>query len=385
MFLLLATLLFNPVDEIESVREELNQQIPGHIWKCQEIGTGNINFIYLADGGDQKVIVKKDLGFARINPEEFPLPVERLLYEYRAYTFYEKMVPEYVPKIFFFDLERGMLAMEYLSPHILLRKGLIEGKKYPLIADHLGRFLARTLYFTSRYHLSEEQWEQNSALFAGNRAMRAIILDLNYTAPFYGSPLNFWTSPELDETVKEIQNDPAIRAAVDLLKEKFLHFPEALSHGDLHTGSILVTSTDTRIIDTEFASYAPIAFDIGMLLGNFAMACFASEAHLSDRIWLAKTTAQIWDVFEREFRKLGENNPGLNLEEIWVDTLHLMGVEIMRRTIGVAHNADFEMIADRKTKVAVERKALCFAKKLLLTPQELFPNSKALEDRLIQE
>jgi 5-methylthioribose kinase len=385
MLLMLAALLFNPAVEMEIVREELNQHIPGHVWNCQEIGTGNINFIYLADGGDQKVIVKKDLDFARINPEKFPLPVERLLYEYRAYTFYEKIVPNHVPKILFFNLDRGVLAMEYLSPHILLRRGLMEGKKYPLIAEHLGTFLARSLYFTSRYHLSQEQWEQNRALFAGNKSMQAIILDLNYTAPFYGSALNHWTSPELDEMVEEIQTDAAVRTAVDLLKEKFLCCPEALSHGDLHTGSILVTPTDTYIIDTEFASYAPMSFDIGMLLGNFAMACLASDAHSTDRIWLAKTTAQIWDVFEREFRKLGENCGEIDLDKIWVDTLRLMGVEIIRRTIGVAHNADFEMIADRGAKVAIEKKALCFARKLLLSPRESFPNSKTLEYQFIQE
>ena len=384
MFFTLAALLFNPVDEIAIVQEELNRHIPGHIWNCQEIGTGNINFIYLADGGGRKIIVKKDLGFARINPEAFPLPVERLLYEYRAYTLYEKIVPQHVPKIYFFDLDRGMLAMEYLSPHILLRTGLIEGMQYPLIGSHLGTFLARSSYFSSRYYLSKEQWEHHIGLFAGNTAMRAIILDLDYTAPFYGSPLNHWTSPELDEIVADIQGDTAIRAAVDLLKEKFLHSPEALSHGDLHTGSILVTPTHTHVIDPEFASYAPIAFDVGMLLGGFAMACFASDAYAIDREWLAQTTVQIWDVFEREFRTLAQGHEAVDLHEIWLDTLRLMGIEIIRRTIGVAHTADFEGISDRSVKAAIEKKALCFAKKLLLNA-ESFPDSKALKNQFIQE
>jgi 5-methylthioribose kinase len=383
MFLALATMLFNPAAELAIVQEELDRNIPGYTWNCQEIGNGNINYIYLADGGDRKIIVKKDLDFARINPEEFPLPIDRLLYEYRAFTLYEKIVPEFVPEIYFFNLDRGVLAMEYLSPHILLRKGLIEGIKYPLIAEHLGTFLARALYFTSRYHLSQEQWEQNIGLFAGNTAMRSIILDLNFTAPFYGSSLNYWTSPELDEIVEEIQTDAAIRSTVDLLKQKFLTLPEAFSHGDFHTGSIFVTPTDTQVFDTEFATYAPFSFDIGMLLGNFAMASFASDAHSTDRNWLAKTTAQIWDVFEREFRKLGKDS--VNLDEIWTDTLRLMGVEIIRRTIGVAHNAEFETIADRSTKATVEKKALHFAKKLLLNPLESCPDSKTLELHLIQE
>ncbi len=252
-----------------------------------------------------------------------------------------------------------MLAMEYLSPHILLRRGLIEGKQYPLLAEHLGAFLARSLYFTSCHHLSQEQWQKNIGLFAHNTAMRQIILDLNYTDPFYGSPLNHWTSPELDDLVEDIQKDLAIKAVVADLKKKFLGFPEALAHGDLHTGSILVTPSDTRVIDTEFAIYAPISFDIGMLLANFAMASLAAEAHLSDRIWLAKLTCQTWDIFEKNFREVWKNTEiDQKINEIWDDTLRLMGMEIIRRTLGVVHNADFEMIADRAVKAAVERNLL---------------------------
>jgi len=388
MFWILAALLFDPIQELSIVQEELNQQLPGSIWNCEEIGTGNINFIYLANNGDRKVIVKKDLDFARINPEEFPLPLERLLYEYRAYVLYKKMVPEYVPEIYFFDFDRGMLAMEYLFPHLLLRQGILKGEKYPFLAEHLGVFLARSLYFSSCYHLSKGELEENMALFSENKAMRQIICDLNFTDPFYGSPLNHWTAPELDEIAEDLQTDLRIKTVVDEMKEKFLNTPEALSHGDLHTGSILVTSTDTKMIDAEFASYAPISFDIGMLLGNLVMATFSADAHSIDRIWLAKTTVQIWDVFEEEFRKLwkcAEVNVEQKLQEIWIDTLRLMGIEICRRTIGVAHSADFETIGDRALKASIEKKALLFAKELLLKADDEFFDSKALECRLSQD
>lgn len=372
MFFLFAV-LFNPISELEQVREALNREMPGHEWHCSEIGNGNINFIYLADAKDLKVIVKKDLGFARINPEAFPLPLDRLLYEYRAYTFYEKWAPQFVPKIYFFDQEQGMLAMEYLFPHVVLTAGLIQGEKYPMIGRDLGLFLAKTLYHTSKYSLSQEELEKNISLFADNHAMRKIILDLNYTDPFYGSPLNWWTSPELDDLVEEIQSNAEIRATMDHLKERFLFCPEALAHGDLHTGSILVTANDTKVIDSEFATYAPISFDIGMLLANFAMAAMAADAHGADRAWLAKVTREIWDVFEVNFP---EKDPF-----IWEETLKLMGMEIVRRTIGLAHSAYFEKIGNRALKVGVERKALELAKELLLGAD--IPDSESLEKRLL--
>ena len=50
-------------------------------------------------------------------------------------------------------------------------------------------------------------------------------------------------------------------------------------HGDLHTGSIMVTATETRVIDPEFAFYGPMGFDIGAVIGNLLLAYFAQAGH----------------------------------------------------------------------------------------------------------
>jgi len=39
--------------------------------------------------------------------------------------------------------------MEDLSDYIVLRKGLIKGNVYPHLAEHMGEFLARSLFYTS--------------------------------------------------------------------------------------------------------------------------------------------------------------------------------------------------------------------------------------------
>lgn len=388
MFLcsLLALIVFNPILQFNEVREALDAKIPGHTWELREIGDGNINYIYLAEGKERKILIKKALDYARINPEAFPLPIERLFFEYKAYTLYQNTCPERIPEIYFYDQERGCLAMEYLTPHLILRKGLLAGKKYPMLGEHLGTFLGRSLYLTSRYHLSKKEWEENVAIFSKNISMRKIREDLNYTHPFYGSELNRWTSPELDDLVLEIQQDPLIKECIDRLKLKFLSEPEALSHGDLHTGAILVTEVDTRVIDTEFAIYAPISFDIGMLLSNLAIATLSSSAHGLDAEWISSQLRQTWEMFESTFRTLWED-PAISvddkLQEIWRDALKLMGMEIIRRTIGVAHIADFETISNRALKVAIERKALKLAKEFILEAERSFPNVDILEKRLI--
>jgi 5-methylthioribose kinase len=61
-----------------------------------------------------------------------------------------------------------------------------------------------------------------------------------FTDPYIVKDINRWTSPHLDDTVTAIRNDIDLKIAISLLKEKFLQSTEALIHGDLHTGSIMV-------------------------------------------------------------------------------------------------------------------------------------------------
>lgn len=60
---------------------------------------------------------------------------------------------------------------------------------------------------------------------------------------------------------------------------RFCERAQALIHGDLHTGSVMVTHDSTQIIDPEFAFYGPMGFDIGAFLGNLILAYFAQDGH----------------------------------------------------------------------------------------------------------
>ena len=44
----------------------------------------------------------------------------------------------------------------------------------------------------------------------------------------------------------------------------------------------MVTATDTRVIDAEFAAYGPIGFDLGLFVGNLLMAYFSQPGHESN-------------------------------------------------------------------------------------------------------
>ena len=60
---------------------------------------------------------------------------------------------------------------------------------------------------------------------------------------------------------------------------RFIERAQALIHGDLHTGSIMVTPNSTQVIDPEFGFYGPMGFDIGAFLGNLILACYAQNGH----------------------------------------------------------------------------------------------------------
>ena len=117
------------------------------------------------------------------------------------------------------------------------------------------------------------------AVFCGNTALCKITEDLIFTDPYRVAELNRWTSPQLDaDRRRDPRGDAELKMAVSALKGKFLTAAEAMIHGDLHTGSIMVTATETKVIDPEFAFYGPMGFDIGAVIGNLLLAYFARPA-----------------------------------------------------------------------------------------------------------
>jgi 5-methylthioribose kinase len=107
-------------------------------------------------------------------------------------------------------------------------------------------------------------------------------LQVVFTDPYYDAPTNRHTSPQLDEPVAALRRDPAVKAAAIAAKAKFCQSREALLHGDLHTGSCMVTQDTFFVIDSEFAFYGPIAFDVGKFLANLLLTFFALDGHSTD-------------------------------------------------------------------------------------------------------
>ena len=248
-------------------------------WTISEVGDGNLNLVFIVKGAAGGVAVKQALPYVRLVGESWPLPLSRSHYEYLALTHQARLAPGLVPDVLHHNEGLALVVMELIEPHVIMRKGLIAGTLYPCFVGDIATFLARTLFFSSDLALPAAKKKEGIAAFAGNHALCKITEDLIFTDPYRVAEQNRWTQPWLDATAAAFREDLDLHAAISRLKLKFLNAPEALIHGDLHTGSIMVTEDSTVVIDPEFAFYGPMGFDIGAVIANLLMAYLASAGH----------------------------------------------------------------------------------------------------------
>jgi 5-methylthioribose kinase len=342
-------------------------------WTISEVGDGNLNLVFILMGSKGGVAVKQALPYVRLVGESWPLPLSRSHYECLALTHQARLAPKLVPAVLHQNKALALVAMELLEPHIIMRKGLVAGTIYQRFLDDITTFLARTLFFSSDLAVSAAEKKEGIAAFAGNHALCKITEDLIFTDPYRVAEQNRWTTPWLDATAARFREDLEAHVAISRLKLKFMGAPEALIHGDLHTGSIMVTARETRVIDPEFAFYGPMGFDIGAVIGNLLMAYLASPGHersAGDRrdfeAWVLEMVEAVWTEFARKFLELWRNEakgdayPNTLFEgsagaqrleaerqaymaRLFADTVGFAAAKTIRRILGLAHNIDFRV------------------------------------------
>ncbi|WLR58625.1 S-methyl-5-thioribose kinase [Guptibacillus hwajinpoensis] len=354
----------------------------------KEIGDGNLNYVFHVQHKKtgQSWIVKQALPYAKVVGESWPLTLDRSRIESEALKQAHSLVPDFSPIVYLHDSEKAATVMEDLSTYTILRKGLIEGRIYPELARNVGTYLAHTLFFTSDYGLGSANKKELAKRFS-NPDLCGITESLVFSDPFYNAESNAFTE-ELRADVESLWEDDDFLTEVASLKHSFLTKGEALIHGDLHTGSLFVTESSTKIIDPEFAFYGTAGFDVGAFIANIALSILSQEAHRSEEekegylAYLFGVTTEVWNVFESTFRSLwadhlSEDNRYSRgyldalLQSIFVDSIGFSGCKIIRRTIGLAHVEEIETITDPKVKLAVEKKALSLGKELILNRKNI--------------
>ena len=136
-----------------------------------------------------------------------------------------------------------------------------------------------------------------------------------------------------------------------------------------------------------------MGFDFGMMLANLVMAFISQPAHRSaDKLvsyqsWIREVIEDLVATFNGEFSALWHSErEGVlfprslfedqhhdanlplqsKLNEIWEDALGFCGIEMHRRTLSLAHNADFETIEDVERRGELEAQNLQAGARLII-------------------
>jgi len=370
--------LLTPTDAAEWARTRLDVFAPGASLEAHEVGDGNLNYIFrIVDRATGRSVVLKQSGDTARISDQFKVSPDRNRIEHDILVRYNALVPGLVPRVFAFDPVLNLTAMEVLSDHVILRQGWLAGNAYPRAADDLAEFAAKTLVATSDGVLDPKLKKALVKDFI-NPDLCEITEDLVFTEPFADLKRRNDVTPSLVPFVeKELYGDDQLRLEAAKLKAGFLSGPQALVHGDYHTGSVFVRPDSTKVIDPEFAFFGPVGFDVGMLAANAIFAGVSARAsgrssaeadgflvRFIDRFVERWTVLWATSVTDPSFRVPGYAE--WHRARVLADAAGAAGLELCRRTVGIAHVKDLTSLSDPSVRAVAERAVLRAGKAFIL-------------------
>lgn len=335
-------------------------------FRVEEIGDGNLNTVYRVSDTARpecSIVLKHAPPYIKVLGPDYPLSTERLTYESRALDVYNRLVSGTVPAQYNFDANAAVIAMEDLRNACVLRADLIAGTVDPLIAEQVGRFMGIVHSRTYIDNVNGETAHRCRQQFA-NTIMQSITADYVFTFPYIEHETNFWT-PGLASDVQQLKTDSDFLRQTSHLKQIFLTMQQGVTHGDLHTGSVLIQDNTAKVIDAEFAFYGPVGFDLGLYWANYLLSYFSHQDALRVQSALKTAIVQTWHAYTTEFKTVDAGLKAQTLQNIFHDAIGFAGLEMLRRLIGAAHVKDIEGIVDIPRKLRVERAALQFGTTLV--------------------
>lgn len=369
---------------IDDILEYTLEKLPDIGWdkatmQAKEIGDGNLNYVFRVwDGKGHSAIIKHAGVSLRIS-EDMKVSTDRNRIESEILQLNDKYAPGMVPKIYFYDTVMSACGMEDLSDYQLMRYALMEHKTFPRFADDISTFMVNTLLMTSDVAMDHQEKKNLVKSFISPELCQ-ITEDLVLMEPYNDiKHENNVFPPNADFVKRELYEDEALHLEVAKLKFKFMTDAQALMHGDLHTGSIFVKPDSTKVFDPEFATYAPMGYDIGNVVANLIFAYDNGLASGAEDFcaWCLETIGRTMDLFVEKFNKKFDEAvtepmakvPGFKqwyLEGILNDTAGYAGTELHRRTVGMANVKDVTTIADQEKRAFVERLNILCGKDYIL-------------------
>ena len=331
---------------------------------AEEDGDGFINFVYRVSDGKHFLIVKQSTVESRLGAH-MQLDINRYKLEYDSLLLRKAIVPDFVPAVYDIDTDNRVFITEDVSYLKISRFQLLKGVQFPLLGEHIGRYMASNNFFTSEYYLDGKTFRDLSVHFM-NSTMRQIMdigMFLSSVTPedTVGRPLD----PDFVTFSKRVCADPRVLIARQRLRHLFMTKGECLIHGDLHTSNIFASDEETKVIDMEYTFCGPFSYDMGYFLQNFltqyAAATFRPfdsendrEAYKAYCLFIIKDTyLSFCKYFCKNFRQFAKpvykDVPGL-LEDFCLTSLRecigFAATAMLGRIVGEIAFPDYDDISD---------------------------------------
>ena len=376
--------LMKPADAADFARERLRFFPPGAVLEPSEIGDGNLNYIFRVrePRTGKSLVIKQAGGTARLS-DQFKVSPDRNRIEFDILTIENELAPGLVPLVHGYDPVMNCCAMEDLSDHTIMRAALLQRRTFPLFAEHITTFMANTLLLTSDVVMDHKKKKEVVKNFI-NPDLCEITEDLVYTEPFNDvKRRNDPFPPNLDFIRRELYEDKEMLLEAAKMKFDFFCNAQCLVHGDLHTGSIFVREDSTKIIDPEFAYYGPAGYDVGNVIANLIFAWANADTVMEASAgrgkftgWLERTIDEVMNLFVQKWKKLWAEKvteivarydgfAEWYLDGILRDTAGVVGLELCRRIVGIAHVKDMTSILEPAMRLRAERLCLTAAKRYI--------------------
>ncbi len=336
--------------------------------EAKEIGDGNLNYVFkVKDGKGHSVIVKQACVEIRIS-KEMHIDLDRNRAECEILEIEGSLAPGYVPEIYDYDTDMHACCMQDVSDHEVLRTKLMEHNIYPKFADQISTFLAQTLMGTTDVVMNHVEKKNLQKKF-GVPDLCDITEQLVYTEPYNDEQgRNNVFPPNAEFVQKYLYDDEELHLEVAKLKMDFMTRAQSLIHGDLHTGSIFINEDTTIVFDPEFCMYGVMGYDIGNVIANMIFAwCNGDAAGATEFCdWVESVIVDVVDMTMDKMSAYYDEHvtdtmcktkgyKEIYMKSILADTAGVTGLELNRRTVGMANVKDITSIEDEAARTRAER------------------------------
>lgn len=273
-------------------------------------------------------IAKHALPFVRRAPEissGLVLPSSRNRLEVALFGLWNTFTPGSAPRVHYCDPDRAVFVCDDMAQMSLVRFEFSRLHRYPHFGTQIGAFLARNAFHTSDWYLSARDRARLQRAY-----LKPDLMEMSERI-YFDHPFFATNGEPRPAVLVDLLDEPRLRDEFIELRHLYMNRQESLAHSDFHTSNIFVGADGFAVIDGESAVFAPISYDLGMLIGNLMISCLSLQLRpdvtdaqrMSFEDHLIATVVGALDSYEATFRDLWHTRarPELRDAESYLDVL----------------------------------------------------------------